>query len=789
MMRNNRLRLQQDNHPFQRTHSGVRFFHSAIRSIPSKTCRLSASIRPALAWFVWLSVFLLVTCRPGESVERPRIWVTPGLLEFVGEKAAKSTADWVRFKKYIDGQNHYNSKYLARSYALSYLVTGQRHYAQQAISTVLAEMQEEATDNLNETPPLMVAIALVYDWCYPELSSKQRKTMIQWLNDAFKELEDEYVTPWHNYAVGLMWAFGIAGYATEGDNPRAHEMIRNARIIRYAEMIEPGLRFSGNGGAWAESSGYGAGTVLRLIQYAEAVLTVTGENLFERIPFYRDRLAFSLFHSYPGIHEEYGRFFRQPYIHGDGGRYLKGHQNYLRASVLMLIRRFPGEPMAWYAQDWVSQSPANKMPHDWSSVDDVMWYNPQASARSRLSARIPLSHYAEGTGAVYMRSDWTEDATWVSFQCGDHFEYHQHLDQNSFTIWKYEDLAIDSGVYTWANSEYANNYYARTIAHNSMLVFDPDERYSWDDMRGGYKGVNDGGQRAWKLGETSWDDTYASWAAESVEYWLERQHIYDTGDIKRYEDTRDYVYVLGDATNAYRQDKVQNFTRQLVFLRPKMVIVFDRVRSLRPEYTKKWLLHFVGEPLGNEGQRYITEGEYELPGDTIIYTGEKGKLITQSIFPEKRSILKIGGEGVKDSWVNGKQFDPGKSSYGAWRIEVSPAEARRDDLFLHVLVATHASDNYSLRAKRIQGDSVVGAQIEDTAILFSTQENILQEANYMIEAKGKVWNLLCDVKPDEVYQILVDGTPVLTALSSLQRRLSFTLKLKGRHQIRVSVLK
>ena len=763
--------------------------NSGIRSFPAKHDThvgvLSSLVRRGICLILMFSCLLLIACTPSQSVAHPRIWLTPEVLQSIKAKATQPTQDWVRFKKYIDGKNHYNAKYLARSYALAYQVTEKREYARKAAQTILEEIRERERADLNETPPLMVAAALVYDWCYPELTANQRRTLIDWINTNFQELENEYDSPWHNYAVSLTWAFGIAGYATQGDNQRAEAMIQNARQARYAQYIEPGLRFSGDGGAWAESSGYGANTTLRLVQYAEAVLTATGEDIFHGAPFYRDRLAFSLFHCYPGIQKEYSYSFRQPYIHGDGGRGLKGHQNYLRSSLMMLVRRFPEEPMAEYAQDWLNQAPANKMPHDWAAVDDVMWYNPQGPSRSRFSARMPLSHYVEGAGAAYMRSDWTNDATWLSFQCGDHFEYHQHLDQNSFTFWKYEDLAVESGVYTWANSDHANNYYIRTIAHNSMLVFNPDEKYSWDDMRGGYKGVNDGGQRAWKLSD---DADYVSWSAESIDHWQQNRDAYDTGDIKRYEDRRDYAYILGDATNAYRRDKVENFTRQLVFLRPDIVVIFDRIASTQPEFTKTWLLHFLGEPQGNGGQQRLAEGEYELTGDQITCKGERGQLVAQPLLPVQRRIVKIGGDGVKDCWVNGEQFDPGKESYGFWRIEISPTVPSRSDLFLNVLTATEVSTRSVNGAQRIEGDTVVGALIDRQAVLFGREEQDIRQTAWKVQKSGQVWFLLCDVEPEMLYQVSLGTQPQQTVLSSAQHTLSFGLTLKGQHEITVRVM-
>ena len=422
------------------------------------------------------------------------------------------------------------------------------------------------------------------------------------------------------------------------------------------------------------------------------------------------------------------------------------------------------------------------MPHDWMCVDDFLWYDRNTPSSSRLAMGMPLAYNVSGIGTIYMRSDWTEDATWVKFQCGDHFEYHQHLDQNSFTIYKHEDLAVDSGVYNWATSNHANNYYARTIAHNSILVFDPSEQFSWDAMRGGRKGVNDGGQRAWRLSNSD----KASWSAQSVEYWEESKHIYDTGDILRYEDTRDYTYMLGDATNAYRTDKVTNFTRQLLFIRPDHILVFDRVSSTNPAFEKKWILHSENEPQSLSTEKFISNGEYELIGDSVSAVNENGKLFAKTILPNNPRIIKIGGKDVKDCWVDGKNYGAGKTTYGKWRIEVHPTVKQKDDVFFHVLYATNNATNSMPAVKKIDAGEMVGVRLEYNAVFFSLDESPLSDVQYRLSGQGRVKNILCDAISNAVYNVSVDNNRPFPVKASQNYVLTFDLILNGTHDITVS---
>ena len=86
---------------------------------------------------------------------------------------------------------------------------------------------------------------------------------------------------------------------------------------------------------------------------------------------------------------------------------------------------------------------------------------------------------------------------------------HMHLDSGNFTIYYKGPLAIDSGVYNGlpfrdddgnmvtnvhAGSYHWSNYQHQTIAHNCMLVYDPEE-YNNKKVTSIYMGeLNSGGQ-------------------------------------------------------------------------------------------------------------------------------------------------------------------------------------------------------------------------------------------------------------------------------------------------------
>ncbi len=269
----------------------------------------------------------------------------------------------------------------------------------------------------------------------------------------------------------------------------------------------------------------------------------------------------------------------------------------------------------------------------------------------------PLARHFEGIGWVAMRSGWDEDATHAIFKSGNFYYGHQHADENSFVIFKKGSLAIDSGRYEWG-SDHRSNYMARTIAHNTMLVYDPDESFGGNS--------NDGGQ---------------TFPVEMPPFYQDLEDTrWDRGDITSFETNQWYSYACGDATNAYNKSKMKLFLRQFVHLLPDAFLVFDRVEATSADYAKFWLLHTMEEP--------------EIDGRVATITEREGRLLVRSILPEQATMSKVGGAG-REFEVFGTNYPPSVSYYslqegeewGAWRLEVTPDQPAAEHFFLHLMLA------------------------------------------------------------------------------------------------------
>ncbi|MEK7396076.1 MAG: heparinase II/III family protein, partial [Candidatus Poribacteria bacterium] len=316
---------------------------------------------------------------------------------------------------------------------------------------------------------------------------------------------------------------------------------------------------------------------------------------------------------------------------------------------------------------------------DTDSVFELLFKKPNAK-KSPIS-ELPLTKYFPSPmGEMVARTGWnmgvnSHDAV-VQMRIGEYFfGNHQCKDFGIFQIYYRGALAISSGIYDEYGNDHWKNYLHQIISKNGLLISDPKE----EAKKGS---VNDGGQR--------WVD--GSDHPKNLERLLDKD--YKMGKVTVYEFGPDkivpeYSYIAGNITNAYSSQKVTKVTRSMVTFSthnekyPCAFIIMDRVQSTDPSFKKTWLLHSIQEPdVNGRTTTIIRDGKYK--------NGEYGgKLVLESILPEKAEIKKIGGKG-KEFWIEIAQrnYEASKKDItegGAWRIEVSPTQKSERDTFLHVI--------------------------------------------------------------------------------------------------------
>jgi len=269
--------------------------------------------------------------------------------------------------------------------------------------------------------------------------------------------------------------------------------------------------------------------------------------------------------------------------------------------------------------------------------------------------------------------------------------------------------------------------------------------------------ANDGGQRRagtfyQQLGFTQYN------SPNTIQDWQANAGYYHMGTLVSYASSPNYTYAAIDITPAYnipqsitspnavnRTNRANSVVRQMLFIQPGYVIVYDQVNSTNPSFKKKWLLHSVNMPIVsfifNETDPTENVTDYSeawtkyygpllsnanLSGSLLKYQ-YSGKLVGWMVSPNAGAITLVGGPGkefwIEDptspgtgtnwnqcmyqqcslpSWVwasptNAQDIltpDPsvGLVEPGSWRIEEAPSVASNQDYFLNVMLATDYSN-------------------------------------------------------------------------------------------------
>jgi len=562
--------------------------------------------------------------------------------------------------------------------ALHYLVRPDAAQGRATITEALGLLQRcelpDRQDACRVTGRMMVTGAIVYDWLYPLLTDAQRRGFIREFVRLARTHECGYppvrqgsVTG-HSSEAMIMRDMLSAGLAIHDEDP---EMYRLAAGRFFREHL-PARNWFYPGHAYHQGDSYG------LHRYSW--------DLFPLFIF--DRLGAG------NVYHPAQRFVPYSWVYTtrpDGQR--------LRAGDTFATSAPRGRPWgefgatllaASYYGDGVLLSQALQQGgfSDNEAIFEFLWRDPDLALQP--IAALPLARYfGPPFGWMVARTGWGEDAVIAEMKVNEYnFVNHQHLDAGAFQLYFRGALAIDSGLYQGGSSgaygsPHGKNYYWRTIAHNSLLIHDPAEKFS---PKGDYG--NDGGQRL--PNNRSEPRTLADLLAPEKGYRTGRVLAHGFGPDAH---TPDFTLLQGDLTAAYSR-KVREVTRAFVFLNlrhprvPAALVVFDRVHSADPAFRKSWLLHTLEEPQLAAAAATVDRTEH----------GARGRLLLDVLLPaaDNARLEKIGGPG-REYWVLGENFandvEPARRARtsletGDWRLELSPRRAAAEDCFLTVMQTT-----------------------------------------------------------------------------------------------------
>jgi heparin/heparan-sulfate lyase len=641
--------------------------------------------------------------------------------------------------------------------ALRYLVDEDEELGREAITAVLDTMETASWPHTGDISRavgrMMVTGAIVYDWCYDLLKKEEKERYVKAFLRLANMMECGYPPVKQN---------SVTGHSSEWMIMR--DML-SAAIAIYDEY--PEMYYHTAGRFFKEhlpvrnwfypGHNYHQGTSYFNVRFASDLFPLW---IFDRMG------AGNVYHPSQQFVPYDIIYRRRP----DGQVVPSGDVNYSRKrekvySLPMMLAA------SYYKDEYLNyEFHRNTRKIDSRSIlFDLLWRDTELGTKKPDD--LPLTRYSGSPfGWMLARTGWDDNSVITEMKVNEYnFLNHMHHDAGAFQIYYKGPLAIDAGTYQGSsggyNSPHNKNFFKRTIAHNSLLVYDPDEKFHAYGYGGKDKSkfvANDGGQR---LPGRNWS---APWNLDTL-----LNLDYKTGTVLNHgfgPDTHapDYSYLKGDITQAY-SSKVKDVKRSFVFLNlkdnkiPAALIVFDKVVASDPDFKKYWLLHSIEEP--------------EVDGNQITIKRTKnndtGMLVNTALLPKKDNIKinTIGGEG-KEFWVFDTNYpntprpkdDQVTNESGAWRVEILPENPAAEDYYLNVMQVTDNKQKSTHEVRSIATDKVVGAQVANRVVTFSKNAEIIDRPfNLTIDGSGEIKVLITDLL-EGTWQIKKNGEVWLPAI-------------------------
>jgi hypothetical protein len=626
--------------------------------------------------------------------EHPRILFNAQVKATLKDALATSQKPATRFRDMVDGQLGGADYYAFDAWhaAVMYQVSGDAKYADYAIAMIDAEVKAEealiangekaevSADSYLYVGERIGSLAQTYDWCFDRLTQDQKQRWLAyadqavwnvwhpaeavWAGKSFPWSGWSIDNPSNNYYYSFLRATMMLGLAAKGELPSADGWLTRFRSDKLQSQLVPTFTADLVGGGSREGTGYGV-SMARLFELYYVWEQSTGERIADLTPHTKASLVYMM-------HETVPTLDRVAPI-GDHARdstaaLFDYHRNY----ALVPVKLYSGSHEAQVGQWWLSHISVPEMSSAFMFVNDFLFAD-SATTPAPLSELTPALH-AKGTGHIFLRSSWETDATWVNFICGPYTESHAHRDQGSFLLYSKEWLAFDENILTHSGIRQEQEL------HNLVRL---------------------------SSGGTTIEMHEGAPASQLLA--LQRHAQFD--------------HAACDMTPMFDGDaNVSTLQRELVFLKPDVVVIFDRLAGASLQAS--WQLN---TPLAPQ----------VISGGAVQIAGTQGTLKVVPILPANLTPVLVDWASTDDDTSGGTRVDYVQTGSGQFLIVLAannalassiPSDSGTDrgvDLTLadgrHATVRLHAAQpGGSLKLtdaqSQTQYDGALGGTVEDIPV-------------------------------------------------------------------------
>jgi hypothetical protein len=384
----------------------------------------------------------------------------PAALDIDLSYVDQQSVEFQRFKGFVDDAVAGNPGYAfaAADAAYMYRLTGEAQYATLAVQTVEAQVAdaeaaiaqgeppEIAGDSYLDVGPMLLDLALTWDWCASSTTPQQRTRWSAYAEQAVWNV-------WHHDQA--QWGglpFPWSGWAT--DDPANNYYYSFVEATMYWGLVEnsttwldllatdklPALQafYAGiAGGGSQEGTGYGL-SHRTLFSLYRVWRDSTGTDLANANGHLTDSIAW-------WIHATVPTRDRVAPI-GDQARVSEPVIYDYHRDLMLEARRMTANAGA--------QANASWWLHAISDQDMQSGFNYRHNLLPAGPADAPppaaLVYHAPGTGQLFARTGWDTGAMWLQFSAGPYLQSHAHQDQGSFTLFQHDWLAATENI--WSHS-------------------------------------------------------------------------------------------------------------------------------------------------------------------------------------------------------------------------------------------------------------------------------------------------------------------------------------------------
>lgn len=400
-----------------------------------------------------------------------------------------------------------------------------------------------AGDSYLEVGDFVGNVALVYDWCYDVLTASQRT---RWMNYASRAVTNVWNPntatwggvsyPWtgfsiddpgDNYYYSFLRATMLYGIVAKYDRTDADGWLTHFRTTKIQNQLVPIFERDNVGGGSREGTGYG--TAMKNLFYLYYLWEKsTGDRIADLTSHTAATMPY-LLHSIAPTRDRFAPI-------GDHARDETATlYDYQREALLALAKLYQGTPMARRVRADLALSSVTQMADRFNYVFDYLYNATDTGAAADLNT----VYRGPGTGHMFARTSWATNATWLSFLSGPFTQSHAHQDGLSILLYKNGWLVNDanmtgrSGI--WQEQE-AHALVAQTVGGTLVRM----------------------------------------WTSEASPPPI------SSGQLTALSHRPLYLYSSANAGTLFNHPNTGNpgvqSNREIIFLKPDVVVVFDRVR-------------------------------------------------------------------------------------------------------------------------------------------------------------------------------------------------------------------